>query len=156
MIASDNCVFGAAGEEVASPQEAARADHRWSGSLSALYRIGLPIALWIVFVNVAAHYHPKGMATDAILHDVVEAELASRRCPGLRLDPVSFRELSAERGINHADIYQKRSPRLRKAADQLERRLRDNPERACRQMWDLYGGAGPEPRLLTRAGSGAI
>jgi hypothetical protein len=118
--------------------------------LSALYRIGLPIALWIVFVNVAAHYHPKGMATDAVLHDVVEAELASRRCPGLRLDPVGFREVAQTRGINHADLYQKRSPRLRKAADHLERKLRNDPGGACQQMLDLYGATGSARRLLIR------
>jgi hypothetical protein len=156
MIAHPHRVFGSEGEEIVTSEGAGRTNPKRSTSLAALYRVGLPLTLWIVFVNVAAHYHPKGMVTDAVLHDVVEAELASRRCPGLRLDPVSFRELASERGINHSDIYQKRSPRLRKAADQLERRLRDNPEEACQQMWDLYGGAGPEPRLLTRAGSGAI
>ncbi len=150
MIASDNCVFGAAGEEVASPQEAARADHRWSDLLSALYRIGLPIALWIMFVNAAAHYHPKGMATDAVLHDVVEAELASRRCRGLRLDPVGFREVAQTRGINHADLYQKRSPRLRKAVGHLERKLRDDPDGECQRMFDLYGGSGSATHLLIR------
>jgi hypothetical protein len=156
MIAPFDRVFKAAVEEIVLSRGAKRLNPRRLTSLAALYRVGLPITLWIVFVNAAAHHHSKGMATDTVLHDVVEAELASRRCPGLRLDPVSFRELSAARGINHADIYQKRSPRLHKAADHLERGFRDNPEGACRQMWDLYGGAGPEPRLLTRAGSGAI
>jgi len=119
--------------------------------LSALYKVGLPIALWIGFVNVAAHYHPKGLATDAVLHDVVEAELASRRCPGLRLDPVGFRELAQTRGINHADLYQKRSPRLWKAVDHLERKLRDDLSGACQGMLNRYGGPGSAPHLLIRA-----
>jgi hypothetical protein len=151
MIAPFNRVFGAAGEEIVSSRSAARMNPRRSTSLSAFYRVGLPITLWIVFVNVAAHYHPKGMATDAVLHDVVEAELASRRCPGLRLDPASFRELAQTRGINHADIYQKRSPRLRKAASRLEQRLRQDPDGACQQMLDLYGEAGSALHLLIRA-----
>lgn len=150
MIAPDNCVLGAVGEEDASLRSAARVDHRRSGLLSALYRTGLPVTFWIVFVNVAAHYHPKGMATDTFLHDVVQAELASRHCPGLRLDQASFRELAAVRGFNHADIYQKRSPRLQKAASRLEQRLRQDPGGACQRMFDLYGGAGPAPHLLTR------
>jgi hypothetical protein len=150
MIAPNDCVLGAAGEEVTYSRGAARTDHRRSSLLRALYRIGLPVTLWIVFVNVAAHYHPKGMATDAVLHDVVEAELASRRCPGLRLDPASFRELAARRGFNHADIYQKRSPRLQKSANHLDRRLRGDPSGECQRLFDLYGGAGPAPHLLTR------
>ena len=150
MIASDNRRSGAADAEVADHLGAARTDRRRSDSLSALYRIGLPITLWVAFVNVAAHYHPKGMATDGVLHDVVEAELASRRCPGLRLDPVSFREFAAERGFNHADIYQKRSPRLQKTAAHLDRRLRNDPGGECQRMFNLYGGSGSATHLLIR------
>jgi hypothetical protein len=147
MITRDNRLFRAAD---ADHLDAARTDRGRLNSLSALYRIGLPIALWIAFVNVAAHYHPKGTVTDAVLQDVVEAELASRRCPALRLDPASFRELAQRRGINHADIYQKRSPRLQKAATQLERKLRDDPGGECQRMFDLYGGSGSATHLLIR------
>jgi hypothetical protein len=150
MIAHFHRVFGPEGEEIVTSQGAGQMSPRRSTSLGVVYRVGLPITFWIVFVNVAAHYHPKGMATDAVLYDVVQAELASRRCPGLRLDPVGFRELAQGRGFNHADIYQKRSPRLQRAATQLERKLRDDPESECQRMLDLYGMTGSTLHLLTR------
>ncbi|MCJ2049468.1 hypothetical protein [Methylobacterium sp. J-070] len=150
MTVSVDCALEPKGETAADPREAARVVRRRSSSSGALYRIGLPIALWIGFVNVAHHYYGKGLATDAVLHDVVEAELASRRCPGLRLDPAGFRELAQERGINHADLYQKRSVRLQKVANRLDRSLRANPEGGCQKMLDLYGETGSAPHLLTR------
>lgn len=150
MTASGDCAHIPASDFVAAPREAAPVVRRRSSSSGALYRIGLPIAMWIGFVNVAHHYYGKGLATDAVLHDVVEAELASRRCPGLRLDPAGFRELAQERGFNHADIYQKRSPRLQKTAEHLDRRLRDDPGGECQKLFDLYGGSGSATHLLIR------
>ncbi|MGH1570876.1 hypothetical protein ACRAWG_09635 [Methylobacterium sp. P31] len=151
MTISQDCTFTPSSEEIAGPRVAARTDRKRSSSFDAFYRIGLPVALWIGFVNVAHHYYGKGMATDAALQDVVAAELVSRRCPGLRLNPAGFRELAQERRINHADLYQKRSPRLQKAANRLDRKLREDPDGECQQMFDLYGGSGPAPRLLIRA-----
>lgn len=58
----------------------------------------------MVFANIASHHDEAG-ALDVTLREAVEAELASRRGPGLRLDPVSVREFARERGINHADLY---------------------------------------------------
>lgn len=150
MTVVGDCAHVPASDVIGTPQVAVRAACRRSGAFSALYRIGLPVVLWIVFVNVAHQYYGKGLATDAALHDVVEAELASRRCPGLRLDPAGFRELAQERGFNHADLYQKRSPRLQKAATQLERKLRDDPDSECQRMFDLYGGTGSPLHLLIR------
>jgi hypothetical protein len=151
MTNSQDCTFTPSSEEIAGHKAAARAGRKRSSSFDALYRIGLPVALWIGFVNVAHHYYGKGLATDAALHDVVAAELASRRCPGLRLDPAAFRELALERGFNHADLYQKRSPRLQKAASHLDQKLRQDPDGTCQQMFELYGGAGSGLHLLIRA-----
>ncbi|MHB2208064.1 hypothetical protein [Methylobacterium sp. CM6257] len=82
---------------------------------------------------------------------MVAAELASRRCPGLRLDPAAFRELALERGFNHTDLYQKRSPRLQKAASHLDQKLRQDPDGACQRMFDLYGRVDSVPHLRMRA-----
>jgi hypothetical protein len=150
MTVSDDCTFTPSSEERAELKAAAHAGRTRSSSFDALYRIGLPIVLWMVFANIASHYHEKEGALDATLREAVEAELASRRCPGLRLDPVSFREFARERGINHADLYQKRSVRLQKIATRLERSLRDDPKGGCQRMLDLYGETGSAPHLLTR------
>lgn len=152
MTNSQDGTFTPSIEEIACPKAAAHAGRKRCGSFEALYRIGLPVALWIGFVNVAHQYYGKGLATDTALHEAVAAELASRRCPGLRLDPAGFRELAQERHFNHADLYQKRSPRLQKAASHLDQKLRNDPNGECQRMFDLYGGAGSEPRLLMRTG----
>jgi hypothetical protein len=151
MTISEDRTFTTSIEENACPKAAARAVRKRSGSFDALYRIGLPIALWIGFVNVAGHYHEREGVLDATLREAVEAELASRRCPGLRLDTVSFREFARERGINHADLYQKRSLRLQKDAAHLDRRLRHDPGGECQRLFDLYGGTGSALHLLIRA-----
>jgi hypothetical protein len=151
MTISQDCTFTPSIEGTTGPTAAARTGRKRSSSIDALYRLGLPVALWIGFVNVAHHHYGKGLATDAALHDVVEAELASRRCPGLRLNPAGFRELAQERRLNHADIYQKRSPRLQKVASHLDQKLRKDPGGECQRMFDLYGGVGSVPHLLIRA-----
>lgn len=116
--------------------------------MTALYRIGIPVALWIVFVNAARHFHARVDRKDAAMREAVEAELASRRCPGVRLDLAGFRKLAHERGINHADIYQPRSIRLQKAAALLDRELHDDPQGACQRLLDRYGGS--DLHLLNR------
>ncbi|MCJ2075680.1 hypothetical protein MKK64_10035 [Methylobacterium sp. E-025] len=113
------------------------------------YRIGLPIALWVLFANGATHYRDRHIVPAAGLREAVEAEVASRLCPGLRLDEASFRIHAQAHGINHSDLYQKRSAWLRKDADALERELRADPDTGCRHMLDLYGGDGTAPHLLT-------
>lgn len=117
------------------------------GSFSS---VALPVVLWIAFVNAVGHHGSRDQGTDAALHGAVEADLASRRCPGLRLDPAGFRAFARGRGVGHADLYQKRSPRLQKAADHLERRLRADHDGECQRLLDVYGGSGPAPRLLMR------
>ena len=112
------------------------------------YRLGLPIVLWVLFANGATHYRDRHIVPAIGLREVVEAEVASRLCPGLRLDDASFRRFSQDHGINHSDLYQKRSVWLRKDADALERDLRADPEGGCRHMLDLYGRDGPAPHLL--------
>ena len=92
MTISQDCTCTPSSEEIAGPKAAARAGRKRSSSFDALYRIGLPVVLWIGFVNVAHNYYGKSLATDTALHEAVAAELASRRCPGLRLDPAGFRE----------------------------------------------------------------
>ena len=113
------------------------------------YRIGLPIVLWVVFANGATHYRDRRTVPPAGLREAVEAEVASRLCPGLRLDDARFRLFAQAHGINHADLYQKRSVWLRKDAEALERALRADPEGGCRHMLDLYGREGVAPQLLT-------
>jgi hypothetical protein len=149
MTVSEDCAAGPIAVETALPAMATHAS-RSSSSFGAFCRIGVPIALWMVFANIASHHHEKGGRLDATLREAVEAELASRRCPGVRLDPASFREFARERGINHADLYQKRSLRLQKIAAHLERSLRTDPASGCQRMLDLYGETGSAPHLLTR------
>ena len=112
------------------------------------YRLGLPIVLWVLFANGATHYRDRHIVPAAGLREAVEAEVASRLCPGLRLDDASFRRFSQDHGINHSDLYQKRSVWLRRDAEALERDLRADPGGGCRHMLDLYGGDGPAPHLL--------
>ncbi len=150
MTVSEDCAPASAGEESDSSARATRASRPSSSAFSALCRIGLPIVLWMVFANIAGHHHEKGGVLDAPLREAVEAELASRHCPGVRLDPVSFRAFARERGINHADLYQKRSLRLQKLAAHLEHSLRIDPVSGCQKMLDLYGETGTAPHLLTR------
>lgn len=127
---------------------ASRPIRRHLSRFGAVYRIGLPIALWVVFADSATHYRDRHLVLPDGLREVVEAEVASRHCPGLRLDETSFRRFAQERGLNHADLYQKRSVVLRKDAAAVERDLRADPDRGCRHMLDLYGGDGDVPHLL--------
>jgi hypothetical protein len=112
MTVSEDSAVSSATKEAAGSPRATHASRRRPSSSGALYGIDLSVEIWMVFANIAGH-HDKAGALDATLREAVEAELASRRCPGLRLDPVSVREFARERRINHADLYQKRSLRLK-------------------------------------------
>ncbi|MCJ2023441.1 hypothetical protein [Methylobacterium sp. J-067] len=116
---------------------------RLSSSLVTVSRFAVPVCLWMIFVNVASHYRDAGRLPDDALADVVQAELATRRCPGLRLDPAGFHEYARAHGINHADLYQKRSPHLQKVAERLDRALRADTETQCQRMIELYETAAP-------------
>ena len=81
----------------ASPRLAASKPERFG----VVYRIGLPIALWMVFANSATHYRDRHIVPSTGLREVVEAELGEptlsgappRRCelpalhPGARPQP---------------------------------------------------------------------
>ena len=139
-----------AGEPAALARPVAARTASRSERFGLAYRIGLPIALWVLFANGATHYRDRRIVPAAGLREAVEAEVASRLCPGLRLDDASFRAFAQAHGINHADLYQKRSAWLRKDADALERDLHADPEGGCGHMLDLYGRDGTAPHLLTR------
>lgn len=55
MTISVDCALEPEGGTVTRFRETARAVCRRASSSGALYRIGLPVALWIGFVNVAHH-----------------------------------------------------------------------------------------------------
>lgn len=143
--------MSAVGQMAARARSVAARPASRSERFGLFYRIGLPIALWVLFANGATHYRDRHIVPAPGLREAVEAEVASRLCPGLRLDDASFRRFAQDRGLNHADLYQKRSVWLRKDAAALERDLHADPDGGCRHMLDLYGSDGAAPHLLVRS-----
>ena len=112
------------------------------------YRLGLPIVLWVLFANGATHYRDRRIVPAIGLREVVEAEVASRLCPGLR---PRRRELPALLPGPRHQPFRPLPEALGLAAQgrgRLERDLRADPEGGCRHMLDLYGRDGPAPHLL--------
>ncbi len=81
----------------------------------------------------------------------IEADLAARNCPNVRIDTERFRQFSRENHLNHADFFtKKRSVALQQDLDAEATQFRERPEQACAQMWDKYGDDGTVLHLLAR------
>jgi len=81
----------------------------------------------------------------------IEADLAARNCPNVRIDTERFRQFSRENHLNHADFFtKKRSVALQQDLDAEATQFRERPEQACAQMWDKYGDDGTVLHPLAR------
>ncbi|BCM81542.1 hypothetical protein [Methylobacterium indicum] len=107
-------------------------------------------AAWAAFCFTAQPHREPASPQDPVLLSGIEADLASRRCDGVRIDAQHFRAFSSQAQLNHADFFQKtRSARLQAALDDLDGRLRTDRQAACTAIWVAYG-PGSRLQLLRR------
>jgi hypothetical protein len=101
-------------------------------------------AAWATFCFTARPHRDQATPQDSVLLSGIEADLASRRCDGVRIDAEHFRAFSSQAQLNHADFFQKtRSVRLQAALDDLDARLRTDRKAACDAIWVAYGPGSP-------------
>lgn len=111
----------------------------------------LAILAWAVFGSWAEARRSSAQKDPPALRPGIEADLAARRCPDLRIDTERFRAFSHDNHLNHADFFTlKRSVGLQRVLDAETRAFRDRPSETCAQLWDRYGGDGAEEHLLAR------
>lgn len=107
-------------------------------------------AAWAAFCFTAQPQREQSSPQDPVLLSGIEADLASRRCDGVRIDAEHFRAFSSQVHLNHADFFQKtRSVRLQAALDDLDGRLKRDRQAACEAIWVAYG-PGSQLQLLRR------
>lgn len=107
-------------------------------------------AAWAAFCFTAQPHRDQASPQDPVLLSGIEADLASRRCDGVRIDAEHFRSFSNQARLNHADFFQKtRSVRLQAALDDLDGRLRSDKRATCDAIWVAYG-PGSRLQLLRR------
>lgn len=101
-------------------------------------------AAWAAFCFTAQPHREQVSSQDPVLLSGIEADLASRRCDGVRIDAEHFRTFSSQAQLNHADFFQKpRSLRLQAALDALDGRMRTDRQAACEAIWVAYGPGSP-------------
>ncbi|MGX7703703.1 hypothetical protein [Methylobacterium sp. Gmos1] len=101
-------------------------------------------AAWAAFCFTAQPHREQASPQDPVLLSGIEADLASRRCDGVRIDAEHFRAFSSQVHLNHADFFQKpRSVSLQAALDDLDGRLRSDKQSACEAIWVAYGPGSP-------------
>ncbi|MBE7204288.1 MAG: hypothetical protein INR70_41745 [Parafilimonas terrae] len=109
-----------------------------------ILRSALPVIAWIAFGFTAQPHREQATSQDPILLSGIEADLASRRCDGVRIDADHFRAFTSRMQLNHADFFQKtRSVRLQAALDDLDTRLKRDRQAACEGIWVAYGPGSP-------------
>jgi len=82
----------------------------------------------------------------------IEAELASRHCAGVRVDPERFRAFAWANGMSHEDFFMKRhSARLKHDIAMTTKQLRASPDQTCARLWTEYGLSGSKIPLLKRS-----
>ncbi len=108
----------------------------------------LAVASWIAFGFTAQPHREQATPQDPVLLSGLEADLASRKCDGVRIDADHFRAFSSQMRLNHADFFQKtRSVRLQAALDDLDTRLRRDRQAACEAIWVAHGPGSARPLL---------
>ncbi|MGE7413509.1 hypothetical protein [Methylobacterium tarhaniae] len=113
-----------------------------------ILRSSLAVIAWIAFGLTAQPHREQATPQDPVLLSGIEADLASRRCDGVRIDAEHFRAFSSQAQLNHADFFQKtRSVRLQAALDDLDARLRRDRRAACDAIWVAYGPGSARPLL---------
>lgn len=113
-----------------------------------IFRPSIAVIAWAVFCFTAQPHREQATPQDPVLLSGIEADLASRKCDGVRIDPAGFRAFSSRTQLNHADFFQKtRSVRLQAALDDLDARLKADRRAACEAIWVAYGPGSPLPLL---------
>ncbi len=111
----------------------------------------LCLGAWAAFGSWAEAHRAALQSDPPALRAGIEADMAARHCPDLRIDTEGFRAFSHANHLNHADFFTlKRSVGLQRILDAETRAFRDRPAETCAQLWDRYGGDGAEARLLAR------
>ena len=106
---------------------------------------------WAVFGTWAEARRSSLQKDIPALRPGIEADLAARHCPNVRIDAERFRQFSRENHLNHADFFtKKRSVALQHDLDAELAQFRARPEEACAQMWTKYGDDGTVQHLLAR------
>lgn len=106
---------------------------------------------WAVFGTWAEARRSSLQKDVPALRPGIEADLAARHCPAVRIDTERFRQFSRENHLNHADFFtKKRSVALQHDLDAELAQLQERPEEACAQMWTKYGDDGTVQHLLVR------
>jgi hypothetical protein len=109
------------------------------------------ILAWAVFGTWAEARRSALQKDVPALRPGIEADLAARNCPDVRIDTDRFRQFSRENHLNHADFFtKKRSVGLQQDIDAEQTLFRARPDQACAQMWEKYGSDGAVVRLLAR------
>ncbi len=113
---------------------------------------GLAIIGWAVLGSLVEARRDANYREDPLVVAVVEADLASRHCPGLRTDIDQFRRISANLGMNHSDFFNtKRSAETTSRLDALRKQLQVARDETCAGLWSAYGASGWKATLLRRA-----
>lgn len=116
-----------------------------------LTSVGLAMVGWVVLGSLVEAHRDANHREDPLVVAVVEADLASRRCPGLRLDIDQFRRISANLDMNHSDFFNnKRSAETTARLDTLRKNLHATKEQTCGALWSAYGPSGWKASLLRR------
>ncbi len=111
----------------------------------------LAVVAWAVFGSWAEARRSSVQKDLPALRPGIEADLAARHCPDMRVDTERFRSFSHENHLNHADFFTKRrSIALQREIDAEARDLQAQPAQACARMWEKYGAEGTDVVLLAR------
>ena len=111
----------------------------------------LAILAWAVFGSWAEARRSSVQKDLPALRPGIEADLAARHCPDLRIDTERFRAFSHDNHLNHADFFtQRRSAALQREVNAQTKALRDQPAQTCARLWERYGSEGTETVLLAR------
>ena len=109
----------------------------------------LALFAWAAFGSWAEARRSSAQKDLPALRPGIEADLAARHCPELRIDTERFRAFSHDNHLNHADFFTKRrSVALQRELDAETKALQVQPAKACARMWERYGSAGTQAVLL--------
>jgi hypothetical protein len=115
------------------------------------YSFALAGLAWVAVGTLAEARRGALREDSPALRTGIEADLAGRRCPGIRIDADRFRQFARAHGMSHADFFMTRpSTRLKRELAMTNRQLRAEPNQTCARLWSDYGAAGGKVVLLTR------
>lgn len=104
---------------------------------------------WAAFGSWAEAHRAALQSDPPALRAGIEADMASRHCPDLRVDTERFRAFSHDNHLNHADFFtHRRSAALQREIDAQAKALEDQPVQACAHLWERYGSGGTDAVLL--------